>query len=163
MKAKFLASLLGLTVLALFSGCSSVIKLAPYPDSKPWGDEVKLLGTVMADSGRWPLALQSTPPEYTFFSALRTRAAMTYRVPDDEIVLRDVTVRIKSEVVGTIRSWHASAIAGRRITKPEPSKSAAESPKSAADSLLELKRLLDAGAITQAEYDAKKKAILDKF
>jgi hypothetical protein len=37
------------------------------------------------------------------------------------------------------------------------------SDKSPADSLLELKKLLDAGAITPAEYDAKKKALLERM
>ena len=35
--------------------------------------------------------------------------------------------------------------------------------KSTADRLLELKQLLDAGALTQAEYDAKKKILLEKL
>ena len=36
-------------------------------------------------------------------------------------------------------------------------------PKSTGDSLLELKKLLDAGAITKEEYDAKKKVLIDKL
>lgn len=45
----------------------------------------------------------------------------------------------------------------------EPEKTSTTSTKSVADSLLELKKLLDAGAITQAEYDAKKKVLVDKL
>jgi len=39
----------------------------------------------------------------------------------------------------------------------------ATSDKSTAERLLELKKLLDAGAITQEEYDAKKKLLLNKL
>jgi len=46
---------------------------------------------------------------------------------------------------------------------PESAKPSVVGAKSTADSLLELKKLLDAGAITQAEYDAKKKVILEKL
>jgi hypothetical protein len=35
--------------------------------------------------------------------------------------------------------------------------------KSAGDARLELKKLLDAGAITPTEYDAKKKSLIDKL
>ena len=38
-----------------------------------------------------------------------------------------------------------------------------DAPKSTADRLLELKKLLDAGALSQGEYDAKKKILLEKL
>ena len=47
---------------------------------------------------------------------------------------------------------------------PEAKSTAASSPtKSAGDGLLELKKLLDAGAITKEEYDAKKKVLIEKL
>jgi hypothetical protein len=46
---------------------------------------------------------------------------------------------------------------------PEAQKPTAMTAKSPADALMELKKLLDAGAITPVEYDAKKKALMDKL
>ena len=48
-------------------------------------------------------------------------------------------------------------------TSPESEKPSASVAKSPSDSLLELKKLLDAGAITPAEFEAKKKALLEKL
>lgn len=44
-----------------------------------------------------------------------------------------------------------------------PAASSSGSPKSTADRLLDLKKLLDAGALTQEEYDTKKKILFDKL
>jgi hypothetical protein len=158
MKTKLLASILGLAcALALLTGCTSVIKVAPFPDSTPWGDDVRPLGTVMAKSGAWPLSLHSAPPDHTFYSALRANASSQFGVPEPEIVLGEVTVQIGAEMDGTIRDWKATAEAGQRKV------AAAPKAKSAADSLIELKKLFDAGAITPVEYEAKKKTLLEKL
>ncbi len=157
MKTRLIAPLFGLALLALCSGCTSVIKVAPYPTSAPWGDEVKRLGTVTADSGRWPLALHSVPPDYTFHAALRSKASSQFGVPEAEVVLSEVTVQIGAELDGTIRDWKASAAAGQRKAS-EPT-----TAKSPSEALIELKKLLDVGAITQGEYEAKKKALLEKL
>lgn len=157
MKTKLLASMLGLALLALFSGCTSVVKFAPYPTADAWSGDVKTLGTVEADSGKWPLSLHAQPSEYTYYSALRAKAAKTYSVPESEIVLGEVEVKIGAELDGTIRDWKASAQAGQKKA------GAAIAAKSSADALMDLKKLLDAGAINQAEYDAKKKALLEKL
>jgi len=157
MKSKLLVSLLGLALLTLCSGCTSVVKFAPYPSAAAWTPEVKPLGTVTADSGKWPLSLHSQPSDYTYYSALRAKAATAYGVPEPEIVLGEVTVKIGAEIDGTIRDWTATAAAGW-------SKTVVAAPaKSTADALLELKKLLDAGAITPAEYEAKKKVLVEKL
>jgi hypothetical protein len=155
MKTKFLALLFGLALLALCSGCHSLVKYAPSPPVA-WGPDVRVLGTVTANSGRWPLALNAPPPEYTCYAALRAKAAKQFGVPPDEIMLGEVTVRIGSEIVGTVRDWKASALAGQK-------KPVSVTDKSPADQLLELKKLLDAGIITQAEYDIKKKPLIDRL
>jgi len=112
--------------------------------------------TVTADAGFWPLSLHAPPPDYTFYSALRAKAASTYGVFQDEIVVGEVTVKIGAELAGTIRDWKATAEVGQK-------KQTAASAKSPGDSLLELKKLLDAGAITPAEYEAKKKSLVDRL
>jgi hypothetical protein len=155
MSPKLLASLLALSAGASFSGCSSVVKF-PATAAQPWDASVKKLGTVSADSGRWPLSLNQAPTEYTYYSALKKKAAATYIVPEQEVVLGEVSVEISAEINGTVRSWKATAEAGQ-------AKTAGVTGKSAGDALLELKKLLDAGAITPAEYDGKRKALVEKL
>ena len=67
-----------------------------------------------------------------------------------------MTVKIGAELAGTICDWKATAEVGQK-------KQTAASAKSPGDSLLELKKLLDAGAITPAEYEAKKKSLVDRL
>lgn len=67
---------------------------------------------------------------------------------------------------GSLENAILTKIEQRLLTAPaslEPQKPTTAPAKSTADSLMELKKLLDAGAITQAEYDAKKKALMDKL
>lgn len=108
--------LFAVAIAVLTSGCKSVVKYAPTAPP-PWGLEVRTLGQVKANSGRWPLSLNVPPPEYTFYDALRTQAATTYSVPKSEVVLDEVTVSFTAEIVGTIRKWEASALAGHK--KPQ--------------------------------------------
>jgi hypothetical protein len=151
---------LALGMVGLFSGCTSMVKFAPYPSAAAWTPDVKPLGTVSADSGRWPLSLHSQPSDYTYYSALRAKAAQTYGVPEPEIVLGEVSVQIGAELDGTIRDWKASAAAGwKKVGVPATSAPA----QSAVDKMVALKKLLDAGVITQSEFDAKKKALLENL
>jgi hypothetical protein len=70
---------------------------------------------------------------------------------------------ILSRIEQQLRSL-PSAPAAAPLAKPAPiTTEPTGQPKSAADSLLELKKLLDAGAINQDEYNAKKKSILEKL
>lgn len=153
---KLFPCIIGLALI-LFTGCTSVIKVPPYPSAAAWDTSVKALGPVTADSGLWPLSLHSSPPEQTYYSALKSKAASQYGVGENEVVLSEVTVSIGAELDGTIRDWKATATAGQKkggaiSSAPKPS-----------DALLELKKLLDAGAITPAEFEAKKKVLLEKL
>lgn len=155
MKTRCLGALFAFTLTLVFSGCTSIVRVAPFPNGEAWSAEVKRLGIVTADSGRWPLSLHSLPPEYTFQAALRSAAGQRFGVPEGEIVLGEATVKIMAEIDGTIRSWKATAEAGQR-----KSQSGEKSPSAV---LVELKKLLDAGVISQGDYDVKKKALLEKL
>jgi hypothetical protein len=71
-----------------------------------------------------------------------------------------IVFTIKTGGLPTYNIWIEEAIASCEVT-PCSDQKAGNSPKfSVADELLKLKKLLDAGAITQAEYDAQKKKLL---
>lgn len=103
--------------LALLTGCATAVK---YPPTANWTPEIKELGPVKADSGKWPLSLNAPPHEQTYYSALKTKAAKQYGVPVDQIVLGEVDVEFSSELVGTIRSWKATAVAGQKMPGKAP-------------------------------------------
>lgn len=103
--------LLPLVIALALAGCASVSKYAPLPT---WEQKVATLGQVKARSGRWPLALHVPPPEYTFQAALLDAAAKQYGIPKDQITLGEISVKFVAEIDGTIRSWEASAEAGRK-------------------------------------------------
>ena len=105
-----------LAIALLCAGCASTIKYPPYPSAN-WSG-IKTFGIVKADSGAWPLSLNSPPPDYTYYSALQIQAAKQYGVPQSQIVLGEVSVNYMAEVVGTIRSWKATAIAGQNTNAP---------------------------------------------
>ena len=67
-------------------------------------------------------------------------------------------ITIRTGVLPTCDIWIEEAIAACEVTPCNNQKSAPVS--SVADELLKLKKLLDSGAITQAEYDAQKKKLL---
>lgn len=145
-----------LVIAALgFSGCTSIVKVAPFPSPTAWDDPaVKKLGPVSADSGVWPLSLHSVP-DYTIQSTLRSNASNKYKVPADQIVLSEATVQVGAELDGTIRDWKATAEAGQLAN--------GGAEKTPAQQLTELKKLLDAGLISKADYETKKAAILQKM
>jgi hypothetical protein len=100
-----------LTVIPLLlAGCESTLK---YPPSTNWSAGTKILGPVEADSGMWSLSLSAPPPEYTYFAALRDKAAFKFNVPTESVAIGEMTVSIGAEMDGTVRDWHASAIAGQ--------------------------------------------------
>ena len=111
-KLKILSSLVA---LALLAGCTSMVKYPPFGE---WTVTTEELGPVTANSGKWPLSLKTPPPEYTYYSALRSVARGMYGVPENEIVLGEVDVKFSSEIDGTIRSWTATAKAGRNRSVP---------------------------------------------
>ncbi|HEY9003723.1 MAG TPA: SHOCT domain-containing protein [Mucilaginibacter sp.] len=67
-------------------------------------------------------------------------------------------ITIRTGGLPTCDIWIEEAIAACEVTPCNNQKSAPAS--SVADEILKLKKLLDAGAITQAEYDAQKKKLL---
>jgi len=67
-------------------------------------------------------------------------------------------ITIRTGGLPTCDIWIEEAIATCEVTPCNNPKSAPAS--SIADEILKLKKLLDAGAITQAEYDAQKKKLL---
>ena len=71
-----------------------------------------------------------------------------------------VVFTIKTGGFTTSDVWIEEAIASCEVTPCVDQKSSTSTKFSVADELLKLKKLLDAGAITQAEYDAQKKKVL---
>lgn len=69
-----------------------------------------------------------------------------------------IVITIRTGGLPTCDIWIEEAIAVCEVTPCNNQKSAPTS--SVADEILKLKKLLDAGAITQAEYDAQKKKLL---
>jgi hypothetical protein len=72
-----------------------------------------------------------------------------------------VIFTIRTGGIPTCDIWIEEAIASCEVT-PCGSKGGANPQFSVADELLKLKKLLDSGAITQAEYDAQKKKLLSQ-
>lgn len=71
-----------------------------------------------------------------------------------------IVFTIKTGGLPTYNIWIEEAIASCEVTPCGEQKSGMSPKFSVADELLKLKKLLDAGAITQAEYDAQKKKLL---
>lgn len=113
-------------LLLVLSGCISTPTLYPgtglTADLKE--DGVVLLGEVTACKGAWcktdgggyesVLSLPAPPDAYAYQSALKKQAVKTYHVPEQEVVLGEVSVGYYAELIGTIRGWQATALAGRR-------------------------------------------------
>jgi hypothetical protein len=72
-----------------------------------------------------------------------------------------VVITIKTGGLTTCDVWIDEAIAACEV-KPCADAKDASAKFSVADELLKLKKLLDSGAITQAEYDAQKKKLLNE-
>jgi hypothetical protein len=71
-----------------------------------------------------------------------------------------VVFTIKTGGLPTCDIWIDQAIASCEVTPCNDQKAGTSPQFSVADELLKLKKLLDSGAITQAEYDAQKKKLL---
>lgn len=109
-------------LLVTGAGCATQVK---HPGFGTWDDSVLPLGKVVASRGGWwrnadpedtgwALALNVPPDPFTYYSALLDKAVKTYYVPREEVVLGEVSVDLLTEVVGTVRAWKATAVAGRR-------------------------------------------------
>lgn len=112
-------------VLLLLSACAARTPML-LPSSGIWTVDTVLLGPVVACQGgnrdfsehhkecnKWPLSIPSLPHPETHHAELRAKAAEQYHVDGSAIVLKDVQVTYNTELVGTIRGWKATAIAGR--------------------------------------------------
>lgn len=71
-----------------------------------------------------------------------------------------VVFTVKAGGIGTYDVWIAEAIAACEVTPCAGSTSTGTTGGSVADEILKLKKLLDSGAITQAEFNAQKKKLL---
>ncbi|MES2112868.1 MAG: SHOCT domain-containing protein [Bacteroidota bacterium] len=72
-----------------------------------------------------------------------------------------VVFTVKAGGIGTYDVWIAEAIATCEVTPcANSTNNTAAAGSSVADEILKLKKLLDSGAITQAEYNAQKKKLL---
>ena len=98
-----------LAAALLLTGCESTLK---SPATAGWNSS-RVLGPIKATSGIWPLSLNAPPPQYTYFAALRDQAAYKFNVPPASVEFDEMTVRVGSEMDGTVRDWTATAIAGQ--------------------------------------------------
>jgi len=105
--------------IAMLSACSTV---QPYGNYGTWSDGVQPLGPVSwcgggcnqkGEGSIWPLSLPGPPSEATIHEALARKTASQYSVPESEVVLKNVNVKLSTEMVGTVRGWTATADAGR--------------------------------------------------
>jgi hypothetical protein len=114
-----------LFAIMLLSGCANRSTLL-LPSAGTWTADTVLLGPVVACRGgnldftaqhkecnQWPLSIPSLPHPDTHHAELRTKAAQQYQTDVSMIVLKDVAVTYNAELVGIIRGWKATAIAGK--------------------------------------------------
>lgn len=121
-----LAPFLALILLVL-SSCG-INKSSLYPGTSQTPDlresGVQVLGEVTACQGawckkegggyEWPIGLSHPPTALTYQKAIREKAAKQYGIPEEEIVLGEISVGYRTELIGTIRGWEATAPVGRK-------------------------------------------------
>jgi hypothetical protein len=122
-------SLLGFLLI----GCTSTL---PYRSVGVWNNEVRTLGPVSycqgggcghSDEGyQWPVALPVPPSQDNITAALVGKASRQYHVSESSVVLKEITVKLQTEIVGTVRGWYATAIAGEALAASQPAKAPAE-------------------------------------
>ena len=107
----------GVTSKSVYSGTGTTFDLKETA--------VEILGQVTScqggrcrndETGRmeWPISLQTPPPVTTYQAAIRKKAARIYNVPEGQIVIGEIDVTYRSEIVGTIRGWTATATVGKK-------------------------------------------------
>lgn len=162
---------LGAGLALALNGCATRMVVANLGS---WTTDTAMLGPVAAcqggfcchDDGRceWPMSLTVPPPAETYQHALVQDAVKRYGVVASDVVLKDVSVELHTEVVGTVRGWAAKAIAGRKPGAPSGSNGDADAkPDSIEMRLRNLKALHDQGLITDDEMKRRKAAILEEL
>ena len=120
---RLLRGLVVLTLSVLLAGCASLERYSP---PVPWtDDEPELLGEVTACDGKFcidqktgeemrPLVLRAPPDGGVVRAALRREAATVYDMPEEDVVLGEITFEVFSSTRGTIRGWRATAPVAQR-------------------------------------------------
>jgi hypothetical protein len=110
----------------MLSGCAGVNKSYVYPGTgNPQEPGVTLLGEVTTCKGawckkegggyEWPIGLSHPPTPLYFQKAIREKAAKVYGVPEEELIVGEISVGYTTELIGTIRGWEATAPVGRKV------------------------------------------------
>lgn len=164
--------IVALAVLAV-QGCAGQRQRVAYSDFGNWDESVTVLGPVSACQGgfccpdgqcQWPLSLTNPPPVETFHRALIEEAVKQYHVPEDQVVLDDVTVELITEIVGTVRGWSAEAVAGQRASSANGvAGDRAPAPATVEQRLQQLETLHGKGLLTDDEFNTKRSAILSEL
>lgn len=217
MKFHVLASLIGLSVIALFSGCEAVPSQSAPPQvqrtsaviesskDRVWPLIVSSVGldypvrAIEKDSGLLTTDWVTLPAGFNNMSAGRwvippggflatwngLRMNMKVMAVESESGKTSVTINchfeafednvqktwlvvqsngaIENDILTRIENAVKSAPPVATVPKAIPAVAAPVQQKSASESILELKKLFDAGAITQEEFEVKKKALLEKI
>lgn len=217
MKTKPLPSLVGLALLALFSGCETASTQAPVQPQRTqatvtasknrvWPLLVSQVGldypvrAIEKDSGLITTDWVTVPAGFNNMNAGRwifppggflatwagLRMNMKIMALESEPGKTTVTINCHYEAFennvqkswlvvrsnGTVENGILTEIERQLLTAPDTpvaeenadaTATAATAGKSPSESLIELKKLLDAGVITQSDFDAKKKVLLEKM
>lgn len=158
-----------LTVVATIfcSGCSQTIA---YQGLGKWTPEVESLGPVSACQGgyccpegkcQWPLALTVPPPVEVYHRALVDDAVRRFDVGANEVVLDKVSVKLHTEVVGTVRGWSAEGIAGKAPANAASERRDHPTSLTPDERLRQLEDLHRSGLVTDEEYQLKRSTIID--
>jgi hypothetical protein len=144
------------------------------PNGKTYhiGDTIKVgMGSMPEGNFKY---VQVTPPPFfpprpngNNFSARKDLAMSTAVIRKIKMASQisgsdKVMFTVKAGGIGTYDIWIVEAIAACEVTPCSGTSPGATPRMSVADEIAKLKKLLDSGAITKAEYDAQKKKLLDE-
>ncbi|MCO5950319.1 SHOCT domain-containing protein [Mucilaginibacter flavidus] len=165
--------LIFISILPATAFCQS-LKEFKAPNGKTYhiGDTVKVgMGSMPEGNFKYvqvtPLPFFPPRPNGNNFSARKDFAMSTAVIRKIKMASQmsgsdKVMFTVKAGGIGTYDIWIVEAIAACEVTPCSGTAPGAVSHTSVADEILKLKKLLDSGAITKAEYDAQKKKLLDE-